>query len=333
VSRPITTRATVAGAAVLALTLAGCGADGGQVTDPAPDTAAYPVVAVGQASSVLNAVQAALVRGVTAKQTATTVDARLVGPFRDLALADARIAAEQKQAVTKPATLQGLRLIVTTNVGWPRYFIAVGNSSQASTPVLRVLSSASPRTPYGLWAEPSMLPGATLPETAAESTGSALVAADADGFVASPKEVLSGFAGYLNAGAKTSSSRQFQRSIYSDQLLQQLAADRKGLKAVATVSSKHVVAAGEPLALRTADGGALVIGELEQTYVIRIKKGKGKVKVTDKRLAALAGGTAQIRKTLTRTAVEVVVFHVPARGTGLITVVAAQKGDVQAVIR
>jgi hypothetical protein len=324
---------TAAAAVVLALTLAGCGADERTVTDPAPDTVAHPVVALGQARSVLDAVQGALVRGVTARQTPATVDARLVGPFRDLALAQARIAAQRKQAVPKPAARQGLRLIVPTSLGWPRFFIAVGNSAQASTPVLRVVSSAAPRSPYGLWAEAAMLPGATLPETGSESTGSPMLAGDAAGFVATPKEVLSGFAGYLNAGAKTTSSRQYERSIYSDQLLRQLAADRKGLKAVATVSSRHVVVPGDPLAVRTSDGGALVLGELQQTYVISIKKGKGKVKVTDKDLAALAGGTQQIRKSLTRTAVEVVVFHVPPRGKGLITVVAAQKGDVKAVIK
>jgi hypothetical protein len=325
-------KARLAATAALALTLAGCGAGSHSVTDPAPDTVAYPVVAVGQARSVLDAVQGSLVRGVTARQTAATVDARLVGPFRDLELAQARIAAEQKRAVAKPASLQGLRLIVPTGLGWPRFFIAVGNTAEASTPVLRVLSSATPRAPYGLWAEAAMLPGATLPETASESTGSPTVAADAGGLVATPKEVLSGFAGYLNAGAKTTSSRQYERSIYSDQLLQQLAADRKGLKAVATVSSRHVVT-GDPLAVRTTDGGALVLGELQQTYVITIKKGQGKVAVTDKDLAALAGGTKQIKKSLTRTAVEVVVFHVPPRGKGLITVIAAQKGDVKAVIK
>ena len=321
----------VAAAVVLALTLAGCTASSHQVADPPADTSAHPVVALGQAGSVLNAVQAALVRGVTAKDTASTVDARLVGPFRDLELAQARIAAELKTKAATPSTVQQPRLIVASSQAWPRFFIAVGTTNDAATPVLRVLLSAAPRSPYGLWAEATMLPGATLPLTAPETTGSAVLPADAGGLVATPKEVLSGYAGYLNAGAKTTQSRQFRRGVYSDQLLQALAADRKELKAVATVSSTHTPGPGAPLALRTADGGALVIGELQQNYVITIKKGKGSVTV-DKNLAALAGGQKKIKKSLTRTAVEVVVFHVPPRGKGVITVIAAQKGDVKAVI-
>jgi hypothetical protein len=321
--------------AVLAVTLAGCAGGGNQVTEPPRDTTAYPVVAVGQARSVLDAIDGALVRGVAANDTPTEVDARLLGPFRELELADAKIAAKRKQKAAKPAQVERLRLIVPTSASWPRFFVAVGNSSAASTPVLRVLSSAAPRAPYGLWAEATMLPGATLPETAPPTTGSPMLPSDADGYVASPEEVLRGFASYLNAGAKTTAKLPYARSIYSDQLLQRLAGDSKALKAVATVSSTHTVGPAEdpPLAIKTADGGALVIGELQQTYLVKIKKGKGSVKISDQDLAALAGGKKQFSTSITRTAVEVVVFTVPPRGKGLITVIAAQKGDVKAVLK
>jgi hypothetical protein len=325
--------AATASAAALAVTLCGCAGSGNQVKEPAPDTAAYPVVAVGQARSVLDAVDGALVRGVAANDTPTEVDARLLGPFRELELADAKIAAERKRKVAKPDEVERLRLIVPTTATWPRFFVEVGNSNGSSTPVLRVLSSANPRAPYGLWAEATMLPGATLPETAPPSTGSPLLTADATGFVASPQEVLKDFAGYLNDGAKTTASTPFARSIYSDQLLQRLAADRKALKAVATVSSSHAIGSDPPFAVRTPDGGALVIGELQQTYVVKIKKGKGSVKISDTDLAALAGGKKQFSTSITRTAVEVAVFRVPPQGKGLITVIAAQKGDVKAVLK
>jgi hypothetical protein len=317
----------------LVLLLAACGSGTTQVSAAPPDSAAHPVVALGQARSVLAAVEGALVRGVDPKDTGNTVDARLLGPFRELALADARIAAQRKTKVAAPTQVEELRLIVPTGRSWPRFFVAVGNAAKTSTPVLRVLSSSSPRSPYGLWAEALMLPGATLPETAAATVGSAPVEPDAGGLVATPKEVLSGFAGYLNAGAKSTASKQFRRSVYSDQLLQRLAADRKALKAVATVSSTHTVGSSDPLSLRTADGGALVFGELKQEYVVTVKKGKGTVKVSDQDVAALAGGKTQFGKNFTRTAVEIVVFNVPPSGKGLITVIAAQKGDVKAVAK
>jgi hypothetical protein len=315
----------------LLLVLAGCGSGATEVAEPPPDRAAHPVVAVGQARSVLDAVESALIRAADVKATSNT-DARLVGPYRAITLADAQTAAKRKTQLAKPAPLEQLRLIVPTTQSWPRFFVAVGTTSTTATPVVRVLTSSAPRSPYGLWAEALMLPGATLPETAPATAGSALVAPDAGGLVATPKEALSGFAGYLNAAAASTSSKLFQRSVYSDQLLQRLTDDRKALKAVATISSKHTVGAAEPLALRTADGGALVFGELKQEYVITVTKGKGAVDVTDKNLAALAGGQNKIKKSLTRTAVEIVVLNVPPRGKGSITVIAAQKGDVKAVI-
>jgi hypothetical protein len=324
----------VALASALALLLGGCAGGGHEVKEPAPDKAAYPVVEVGQARSVLDAVDGALVRGVTASDTPTTVDARLLGPFLELELAEARTAAKRKTKVTKPAEVERLRLIVPTSQAWPRFFIEVGNSDKTSLPVLRVLRSSSPRVPYGLWAEATMLPSATLPETAQPAVGSPMIATDASGFVASPEEALKGFAGYLNGGAKTTPSSQYRRSIYSDQLMARLAGDRKELKAhsLATVSSTHVVGSSEPLAIRTADGSALVIGELRQTYLVKVKKGKGSVKISDRNLAALAGKD-KFSTSFTQTAVEVVVLNVPPEGRGLITVIAAQKGAVKAVAK
>jgi hypothetical protein len=313
--------------------LAACGAQPVEVSDPAPDDVAYPVVAPGQARSVLDAVDGALDNAVP--KNGKNVDARVLGPYRDFAVADALVAAERKRGPRKPATVERQQLIVPTSTGWPRFFVAVGSSTAASTPVLRVLRSTSAREPYGLWAEPVLLPGVTLPQVNSATTGAAAVSADSGGLVLAPKEVLSRFASYLNGGARTTSSAPFRRSVYSDQLLQRLAGDKKVAKKVGgTVSSTHSVVGGtSPLAVRTADGGALVIGELSQKYVVTVKKGKGSIKIDDADLRALTGGKKSFSSSITRTALEVVVFSVPPRGKGQITVVAAQKGDVKATAK
>jgi hypothetical protein len=328
VARPL---AVGAGALVAALGLAGCAAGGDTVADPPADTSAYPVVEVLQAGSVLQAVQSALDKGVSTK---TPVDARVVGPYRDLALAQAKEAVKRKTRVPKPDTMTGTRLIVPVAQAWPRFFVAVGNQSDAATPVIRVLQSASARSPYGVWAEADMLPGATLPETASATNGSPVVAPTESGLVEVPNVVASSYANYLNTGARATATRPFARSVFSDQVTSQLAKDKTALKAVATVSSTQSAVSGGPiLAVRTQDGGALVIAQLKQKYVVTVKKGKGKVKVSDKGLAALAGGKKEFAKSFTRTELEVVVFDVPQRGQGKISVVAAQKGDISAVLK
>jgi hypothetical protein len=311
------------------LTLGACGTAGRTVSDPAPDNRAYPVVAPGQAGSILQAVDATRVASVDPKDV-NAADPRLVGPFRELLLAQAKTNEKRKKRARTPAVIKRVRLLVPAQRAWPRFFVAVGDTRDESTYLLQVLTTPTARTPYGLWAQPVMLPGATLPEVISSDTGAPVVSPDASGLVLAPKDVLAGYAEYLNKRALTPNSKNFRRSTYSDQILDRLAADQKALKAVATVTSTHSVVPGEPFALRTKDGGALVIGALSQEYKISVKKGKGTVGVSDADLAALAGGKKSFSKSFTRTASEVLVFRVPPRGGGPITVIAAQKGDIEA---
>jgi len=123
----VSRRRTAAIIGPVVLLLAACGSGRTEVTDPPPDPLSHPVVAVGQARNVLDAVQSALVRRIDP----TAVDARLLGPFREIAVADARAAAERKTQVTEPARVQELRLIVPATKSWPRFFVAVGNTRES----------------------------------------------------------------------------------------------------------------------------------------------------------------------------------------------------------
>ncbi|GAB6901619.1 hypothetical protein [Kineosporia succinea] len=326
-------RRTALGLLLTPLVVASCGQGEVTITAPRADTRAYPVVESGQARSILDAVDAAVSDGVSSKDTTETADARLTGPYLQIRLAEAKIAARRKKKVAEPAAFTRQALVVPRTTAWPRFFLAVGQSQNSSTYLVRVLRSDEARAPYGLWAETMMLPGASLPQA---TTDASVLAADAEGLLLSPAEAIEGFAGYLNGKGKGKGAANFRRSEYSDQLLQRLAADEEGLKEVATVSSKHVAVDEAPLALRTDDGGALVVGQLRQTYTVKVKSGSGKVRVKDADLAALAGSKDELSfsKSFTRTAVEVVVLHVPATDSKeRIRVVAADKGDVEAVVK
>ncbi len=330
-------RRTALGLLLTPLAVTGCAQEAVRVTPPQAESQVYPVVEPGQARSILDAVDQAVAAGVGPKDTAETADARLGGPYLELALAQARVADRRKKKIEAPAEVSREALIVPRSAEWPRFFLAVGRSQDASTYLVRVLRSASARDPYGLWGEAMMLPGASLPDTTQDAGSDATVLdADASGLLLSPKEAIAGFAGYLNGKGKGKGSENFRRSEYSDQLLQQLAADERGLRQVATVSSRHTAADEDPMAMRTDDGGALVIGQVQQTYSVKVKPDSGKVKVRDADLAALAGGKDELQfaKSFTRSAVEVVVLHVPAGDSKeRIRVVAAAKGDVRAVVK
>jgi hypothetical protein len=321
-------RATVL-AAALAVTALGAAACGGGETVVTPEAAVgsgYPSVAVPQAQGILEAVDLAVANG-TQKRSAAAFGDRVIGPYRNLALAKGKIEAARK---AKPAVpeFEQLRLVVPDATAWPRFFVAVGNVKGQPTPVLRVLLSPTARTQYGLWSELSMLPGATMPQMAPATAGAPALAQDDASLVQSPKDVVTKFATYLNSSGRQEGAT-FERNEFADQVISRLAEDRKRLKAAATVTSKHEPDLRAVFTLRTADGGAIVIGAVTQRYTVAVKAGQPGAKV-DPALAALAGGKVQFGKSFTRTAVQVVAFSVPKRGGGPVTVFAAQKGDVAA---
>ena len=320
----------VALAAVTATGLAGCGADEQRVTQVAAETGGYPGVAVPQAAGILDAVDDAVAAG-TRQRSAKAFGDRVIGPYRNFALAKGKVDNARKVKPVVPE-FERLRLLVPQATEWPRFFVVVGNSSTASTPVLRVLLSPTARAQYGLWSELTMLPGATVPQVAAPDTGAPALAQGDSSLALSPKEVLTKFAAHLSSGGKADAAT-FKRNEFASQVVSRFNADKKRLAAAATVSSTHTPDLRTVFSLRTADGGAIVIGALTQKYTVAVKAGQPGAKV-DPALAALAGGKVQFGKSFTRTAVEVVAFSVPKNGgEKAATVVAAQKGDIAAAAK
>lgn len=328
---PVAAALTLSLAASLA-GLAACGTGEQRVAATTTDATAHPVVALGQARTILDSVDASLVQGAQVG-TAAGFGARVIGPFREITLARQKEDAARKVRPVAPSAVDRVRLLVPISSSWPRFFVAVGSPSGQATYVLRLLQSPSPRSPYGLWAELTMPPAATLPEIAAATQGAALVAPDATGLMASPREVVAHYADLLTRGDASTWAKQFGRNTYTDQVLSTVATDRKHVAGVAEITSQHKPGTEGPFAIRTADGGALVIGELRQEYMVKVKKGGRSVNVGDAKLAALAGGKARFSSYFRRNAVEVIAFYVPPAGQGTITVVAAEKGDVSAVAK
>ena len=286
----------------------------------------YPALLVPQAEAVLDKVDAAVA---AARQAgaASAGDGRVLGPFAEGLAAQATVAkASKSTAAPAAATLSRDRLVLTRAAGWPRFFLVAGAAPGLPTPAVRVLLSPSAREPYGVWAQPVLLPGATLPEVAAAAQGAETLAADASGLVATPAQAAAGYADVLTKSTGSASAALIAPDEFRRQVASRLAADRRSVAAVGTVTSTHAVDPDGVLAFRTADGGAVVVAALRQTYAVRLRSGAGTVRV-DAALAAL-GGRATFSKSLERTSVEVVVLAVPPAGGGLVQVVAASKDDV-----
>jgi hypothetical protein len=214
---------------------------------------------------------------------------------------------------------------------WPRWFAVAGTTPAAPTPVLRVLSSPDARSPYGLWGHLSLLPGAVLPELASATIGAPALGPDATGLACSPAETLERYADLLTRGDASAHRGEFGVDAYRSEVTAQLGADRQALaaKGLGQVVAVHTASAEAPFAMPTQDGGALVIGRIDQRYTATVAPGKGSVRLGAD-LAVLAG-RATVAGRLERRSAEVVAFHVPPAGSrDTITLIAAGKADVGA---
>jgi hypothetical protein len=295
----------------------------------------YPAVLPGQGERIADAVDLALAAARTALDPGAA-GARVVGPERDVLAARLRIAAARHTDARTVATAVGDRLAISRLVvpqagPWPRWFVVAGTSATAPTPTLRLYLSPDARSPYGLWGQLSLLPGATLPEAAAGATGATTLDPVAGDLAMTPAQVAVRYADVLNRGPASDFAAAFAPDTYRTQLNARLGSDRAAILrgGLATLTSTHGPVPDAVFAVRTADGGALVLLALRQRYVVTVTPGKGAV-TADPDLAALAGRSTFSAR-LDRTASEVLAFRVPAGGRPTqVQLVAAGKADVAA---
>lgn len=305
--------------------LAGCSAGGPAATAVPVPTTTHPVVTGPQARTVLDAVGAA-VDTVASGSVPPGDSPRVVGPVRQQVAVQLRLPARLRTSL--PAGQQAWqRVLVPTGTGWPRWFLAVGTAPDHPTPLLSVLSSATARAPYGLWAQLTMLPGQALPAVAPAAEGAPVLDGRATGLALAPADVATRYADLLSRGSASPATGLFAEDLFRTQVRRQVSRDRSALAGLATVRAEHEAVPDSVLALRTSDGGALVVAELTATYLLTASP-RSKELTVDDTLAALAG-RSDFTERVRRTSQEVVAFAVPPQGTGgQIRVVAASKADV-----
>jgi hypothetical protein len=303
---------------------------------------------------------------VTAERASTAaLSPRIIGPFRDRVravrllrtgtsgTADQSGASASRQPTTSPKPAPGVdadligqdvatlppneRVLLTRGTAWPRWFLTVGSDSGKAVPRMSVLLAGKEGTDHGIWAQMLLLPGRALPAVDPATEGAERLAPTAPGLAATPSQVAHRYADLLNRGNSSTFVTGFASDDFLRQVREQLAADRHRMVrtqngkevSVGTITSTHAVRPDGILALRTADGGALVIVSLRQTQVLKVTQKGGKLR-PDSSLTALAG-RATFADRLTRVSAEVLAFTVPKAGSGgKITLIGATKGDIAA---
>jgi hypothetical protein len=283
----------VATGLVGAVLLAGCAAP---LPTPQPDETQDPpppVLTEGQETEVLDAVGAALTAAGEANDPAQ-LEGRVTGPalaIRTSPLAVAAARGNSDLVTDIPTEVQ--QTIIPTTQTWARTSFAVSvQPENLESPRLVALEQAGARDQYALWGFVPLLPGVTMPSFADPSIGSEAVAPDDDSLQITPTDAVAQYADVLNLGAGSG----FAATFPDDTLRQFLAAEaerhRVPLETAAGSRTLTFATTEEPVrAVRTADGGAMVMAALTSLETFQVEAG-GFVSPTTETQKALFGAAA-----------------------------------------
>ncbi|MEV7974307.1 hypothetical protein [Cellulomonas sp. NPDC089187] len=291
----------------------------GACAQPLPEPQPEPVPA--QAPPVLDATQSAAVLGKVGEVLADSdaaldpsgLDARLTGPALAIRGAEyTRAQATNGERTPVAIPTQAQTTITPDTTAWPRtQMVVTEQPADLQAPLLLVLVQENPRADYELWGWARLGEGVQMPATADPEIGSPELAADDDSLLLSPQDTVAQFADVLTNGDASAYAGTFGASFFRTAIEGARAQTVAGLQAVASVT-ETVAAEPGAMALGTADGGAIVVGQM--TTVTTATLSQGSITLNDPLDAALAGRDS-VSQNLVRTWTDVVAFYVPPAGS------------------
>lgn len=266
----------LAGIGATAALLAGCTSEPPAPRPDAPVVAA--VVSEPQERRILDSV-AAVATDAGQDGGATSLDARLSGPALSTREAETRAAAATGDAeILTDLTLRTQQMILPSEQGWPRSSFAIMKQPPSgASPVLAAFDQANARDQYKLWAYVRLVTGVTMPQFADSELGSPAVAADDTSLLVAPGAVAQRYASVLTRGDRSEHAETFAADDYLRQRLrdsgrEQVAEieekDGEGSFEVTYEPAEHPVRA-----VRTLDGGAMVLVALRSQETLRAEEG------------------------------------------------------------
>jgi hypothetical protein len=224
-----------------------------------------------------------------------------------------------EKAVPEPFGTEFAGTIVAATEAWPRSFIAVTEPAATGAQFMYVLTQADPRSDYQMTSWVRLVAPVTLPTTAPPETGSPALALDAPDLSATPAAALESYAAAKadpdgeaagEFGGEPDPARQAWTSLVLTwtQALAQLDP---------TVSQTATVAAGSGLAVQTADGGAIVFGEIDSSLSLAFTRANSAQSFTlPPRWAALGAATAQVTQSAQIDFLQTVALAIPPASSG-----------------
>jgi hypothetical protein len=295
---------------------------------PKPDPAAttpVPVVTEAQVATIMTSLTDTLATA-DASLDGEGLATRLEGPALDVRRADYAVAAAGHELPALAIERDEKWTVVSQTTTWPRVVLVSTEppANLVGTARILVLRQDSPRDQYRLWGSAGLGSGMAVPQTTVPDVGSQVLALNDKRLVMPPADVLPRYADLLKNGDASEYAASFVGTD-QDGMRQGIEATRAKIVAKKGEGpgeyTETFAAPEEPaVVLATADGGALVVGQLTTTVEVKgIEVGADDPMTV--RVAALAGGSLAAAMTWTYT--DVVVFMVPpAADPGPVVVVA-----------
>ncbi|WP_166849569.1 hypothetical protein [Isoptericola sp. BMS4] len=233
-----------------------------------------PVLSEEQDTDVLTAVGETLGKA-DKKLESKALKSRVTGPALEVRTSQFEIAKSNDDDASFVTAIpsESQQLIIPTTNTWRRTsFSITAPTEDMETPRLVALDQSEARDDYKMWAWVQLIPGVQMPAFADAGIGSEAVPADDESLVATPADALAQYADLVGLGAKKSSfSDAFD--LPDGDLVSRVQSDAKNVRentpgfedAGSELTVKYEARKDAVRAVRTADGGALVMGVLEGT--------------------------------------------------------------------
>lgn len=183
--------------------------------------------------------------------------------------------ADGESGVLVPILGSPIRLVLPQQTqGWPRsVFGIIQDEQDLESPSFGVvLRQEDPRSPYLLSYAIVLAPQVQLPDLPSARVGAAKLSSDSKLTKLTPTDVLSHYADVINQGAQSAFAGEF--ALATDSLYALIGPDAEALRQESFGESVEVSWSTSPLdrdivAFATADGGALVMGVLQEVESVK----------------------------------------------------------------
>jgi hypothetical protein len=224
------------------------------------------------------------------------------------------------------------QLIISNNSGWPRInAIITKPTSDMQSQRLLFITQNNARNNYKLWGLVRIFPNTTLPKFNSALNGSQSLLSDDSTLLKSPSQVLNDYADFLQNANKSNTNSQFNTDPFMEQLNSITNTVQQGVNQnLGSQSQNYKADINNLQAVRTADGGALIMGQID-SYWKRTAGGGRLSKPASTEEEAIFGNTPA-RQTILVHYINVVAIYIPVKNnpSQSIQVIGAERMPVDA---